>query len=775
MRGFSCSALLIFAALLGADEPPAELLQKSQADLLAGRYATALDQCRRAAEAFRRSGDRTNEARALTGAGLAQLYSGDYREALAHFDRAVEISRAIGDRPGEVTRLNNSGTAQYYLGRYADAMAAYQQAKAVVDANSGAPWHGARRQLTMGNIAMLYQTLGQYEHALDIYAGLLREPGEMPERERAQLLNNAGSLRRRLGDPAKALATYREVQQLYAKAAHRDGEVAVLNNIGIVQAMDLRDYSSAIATFTKALERSRGTPLAVHARLYRGEAEYRAGKLAESGGDFEAALEEARRLGEKEETWKSLYGLARVQAASGDVPQADRLLEQAAAVIESLRADLGGPALRSEFLADKRDVYDLLIEHATDPRVAFRYMEQSRARDIRDRLRILPSLDLDRVAAGLSRDEMVLDYWVGRSSAAVLWIAAGKFGLKRLSMTPGDVDSLNALCEALADPAKPGWRAEAERVSRWLGFAPAIGGADIRHVRIVPDGPLARVPFEVLPLDGATLAVEKLGISYSQSLSILPTAHARRTIWPWQTGLKAVADPAPGPGAPLSGARSWGRLPEAAREVSQIARELGARAEVSAGAEAFKSRLTAGASAPLLHIASHAFSDPRDPDRSYVLFAPPSNAARYDYLYRREVFDLPLSDVDLVTVSACETDAGKSVAGEGEQNFTGAFVAAGAKSVVASQWKVDDRATAELMIRFYQRLAEGLGKAEALRHAKLAFLHSPPVSHPYYWAAFVLHGEALPPIPRIVRWWHLLAVAAATAAILTILARTVSR
>lgn len=92
-------------------------------------------------------------------------------------------------------------------------------------------------------------------------------------------------LRRRLGDPLKALDAYHAAQALYRRAAHRDGEISVLNNIGIVQAMDLRDFPAAIATFSNALRlasESRDRPLMIHARLYRGEALYRSGRLDDS-------------------------------------------------------------------------------------------------------------------------------------------------------------------------------------------------------------------------------------------------------------------------------------------------------------------------------------------------------------------------------------------------------------------------------------------------------------------------------------------------------------
>src|SRR5262249_38722800 len=152
------------------------------------------------------------------------------------------------------------------------------------------PWLASRRQLTAANTAILYQTLGQYDRALALYNDLLNSGQALSPQEQAQLLANVGVLRRRLGDPQKALDTYRAAQALYQKAGHRDGEIAVLNDIGILQAKDLKDYDAAVQTFTTAFEQARQAgdrPLMVHSRMYRGEAYFRAGRLRESAADFE--------------------------------------------------------------------------------------------------------------------------------------------------------------------------------------------------------------------------------------------------------------------------------------------------------------------------------------------------------------------------------------------------------------------------------------------------------------------------------------------------------
>jgi CHAT domain-containing protein len=98
--------------------------------------------------------------------------------------------------------------------------------------------------------------------------------------------------------------------------------------------------------------------------------------------------------------------------------------------------------------------------------------------------------------------------------------------------------------------------------------------------------------------------------------------------------------------------------------------------------------------------------------------------------------------VDLVVLSACVTGQGQEVTGEGLIGLTRGFMHAGATRVVASLWNVDDWATAELMARFYQGMERGgLPPAAALRRAQLELWRTRRWAAPYYWAAFIAHGD----------------------------------
>jgi len=111
------------------------------------------------------------------------------------------------------------------------------------------------------------------------------------------------------------------------------------------------------------------------------------------------------------------------------------------------------------------------------------------------------------------------------------------------------------------------------------------------------------------------------------------------------------------------------------------------------------------------------------------------------YLSLEDIYNLRLPS-DLVVLSACETGLGKEVDGEGLVGLTRGFMYAGASRVVASLWKVDDAATAELMERFYRGMESGgLRPAEALRRAQIEMWQQERWRFPYYWATFQIHGE----------------------------------
>ncbi|MFY0607243.1 MAG: CHAT domain-containing protein [Cyclobacteriaceae bacterium] len=141
-----------------------------------------------------------------------------------------------------------------------------------------------------------------------------------------------------------------------------------------------------------------------------------------------------------------------------------------------------------------------------------------------------------------------------------------------------------------------------------------------------------------------------------------------------------------------------------------------------------------------VHFATHGFVNEAVPAYSGVFLSQDEASEEDCILFASEIYNLEI-DADLVTLSACETGLGKFSYGEGIVGLTRAFLFAGAKNLLVSQWKVSDASTAKMMVDFYDHILAGKSKATALREAKLTLIKSSEFSEPYYWAPFVLIGE----------------------------------
>jgi len=106
-----------------------------------------------------------------------------------------------------------------------------------------------------------------------------------------------------------------------------------------------------------------------------------------------------------------------------------------------------------------------------------------------------------------------------------------------------------------------------------------------------------------------------------------------------------------------------------------------------------------------------------------------------------EVTGMDLRGTQLVVLSACETGLGDVQSGEGVYGLRRAFTLAGAQSQVMSLWRVDDNATKDLMVNYYQRLSKGEGRGEALRQAQLTMIRSQNYAHPKYWSGMIPAGD----------------------------------
>ena len=145
----------------------------------------------------------------------------------------------------------------------------------------------------------------------------------------------------------------------------------------------------------------------------------------------------------------------------------------------------------------------------------------------------------------------------------------------------------------------------------------------------------------------------------------------------------------------------------------------------------------------IVHFATHGLLNSQYPELSGIVLSLVNEQGQPvdGFLRLNEIYNMNLS-ADLVVLSACQTALGKEIKGEGLIGLTRGFMYAGSPRVVASLWKVDDAATAELMKIFYQKmLKENMRPAAALRAAKIEMRKQKRWNAPFYWAAFELQGE----------------------------------
>jgi CHAT domain-containing protein len=385
----------------------------------------------------------------------------------------------------------------------------------------------------------------------------------------------------------------------------------------------------------------------------------------------------------------------------------------------------------------------------------------------------------DRV---LDPDTLLLEYSLGEDRS-FLWAVTSdtlqSYTLPSRAVIEAAARSLYRAWSVGNGVAGPEAARRAGALSRML-LGPAARSLSKKRVAIVAEGALLYVPFAALPLPsrrGGTAG--GIALVDEHEIVSLPSASTLAVLREEASGRKApqrriavLADPVfSGRDPRVRGARAAAlsaadrdvgnalvrslqdvglagleRLSGSRREAQAIA-ALAGPGEVFSALDFEASRAAAlgpeVAGARIVHFASHALLDSRHPDLSgIVLSLVDEHGGPADgFLQARDVYKLRLS-ADLVVLSGCQTAIGKEVRGEGLLGLSRGFMYAGAPRVIASLWKVPDRATSELMKRFYRGiLSEGMRPAEALRAAQIAIRQDKRWASPYSWAAFVLQGD----------------------------------
>lgn len=187
------------------------------------------------------------------------------------------------------------------------------------------------------------------------------------------------------------------------------------------------------------------------------------------------------------------------------------------------------------------------------------------------------------------------------------------------------------------------------------------------------------------------------------------------------------------------------RLLASREEASSIARAApGADVTIATGFRASQATALAMLQGPyrVVHFATHGILNDEHPELSGLIMSlvDDRGALQDGFLRAQDVYGLRVN-ADLVVLSACETALGRMLRGEGITGLVHAFLRGGARTVVASKWRVDDVATEELMSEFYRRLlAEGEDPATALRLSQIKLFRRKRTRAPFFWGAFEVHG-----------------------------------
>jgi CHAT domain-containing protein len=268
-----------------------------------------------------------------------------------------------------------------------------------------------------------------------------------------------------------------------------------------------------------------------------------------------------------------------------------------------------------------------------------------------------------------------------------------------------------------------------------------IAASGIRHLTIVPDGPLHGFPFSALTLDGSKRPlIANYSIAYAPSLTALDNLRARAKLQQNRVSHDAlvVAD-----NIEISGfASGLPQLPHSMDEARVIQSFLGDSAIVLEARGERKQRLLQQLKEPysILHFATHGLLNDKEPALSGLVLSDTSNA---DSLWLTpEISGLEINTT-LVVLSACESSLGKHIPGEGLLSLSRAFIEAGASDVIGTLWSVQDYTSSVLITEFYRFLFDdGLSIAKALQKAQASVYsnNNNDWADPYYWAGYQLQG-----------------------------------
>ncbi|HSK80218.1 MAG TPA: CHAT domain-containing tetratricopeptide repeat protein, partial [Thermoanaerobaculia bacterium] len=729
-----------------------------------GDWEKARGLCLQALDLIRKLGDTANEARILNNLGIVAKRQLRLEEALALYDQSLELARGSGDVEAQITSLNNLAFLYLRLNQLDKALEHCRDAMALT---------GGRKATEIDSRYILG----------DIYRkqGILQAARE--EFEKALELSRAWGDRSREGHTLLALARVeREAGDVEGALARAESVLDVVESLrSRVQDQNLRalflaanqgEYEFAIDT---AMALHRANPASGYlAKALQISERARARSLleilSESGVDIRQGANPA--LLEREHNLRAELGqreMHRLSVLSSEDPErlaeAERRIEETLEKYRAVQEDLRASSPRYAALTQPRplDLREIRTQVLDGQAILLEY---SLGRERSYVWAVTPDSIQGFELPGRVRIEEAVSTYYGMLTARNQHLPSESVPVYRRRVTEADAQVRKA----------------AEELSKLI-LAPVEGLLGNGPVLVVADGALQYVPFAALPLPSSGIPLirrqEVVSLPSASALAVLrqearergraprmlavladPVFREDDDRLPRQRAGRAPQVPAAPPFMPrrdFSLSLAQGRQTEASpmrlprlfsseNEAKAITALVPADQRfVALGFAASRETATSGRLGQyrMVHFATHGLLRSDHPELSSLVLSlyDEQGRPRDGFLRLSDIYNLELK-ADLVVLSACQTALGKEIRGEGLVGLTRGFMYAGAERVLASLWSVEDRATAELMKRFYHALlVEKLRPAAALRQAQLDMAGSARWSSPYYWAGFSLQGE----------------------------------
>jgi CHAT domain-containing protein/Tfp pilus assembly protein PilF len=693
---------------------------------LQDNYTQALDYYQRTLKIKEEVGEKLGISDALHNIGTIRYLQNDYPQALEYHQRSLKIMEEIGNKLGISNALNNVGTIRYLQNDYAQALEYHQRSLKIKEEISDKT--GISK--TLNNIGAVYQSQGFFQHAIEVAkraANIAEQVGSRNYFVDAHTL--AGNSYQALNQPEQA-------KKAFTKAISEIEETR--NQIVGGEQQQQQFFAGKLSPYYGMVSLLIGQNNTTDAFAFAERAKARAlldvlqtGKL-----NITRAMSPAEK--QQEQQFNSQIVLLNTQIYKEKLnPQQDQ------ARLNDLNAKLQKARLEME--AFQTSLY------AAHPELKIQ-RGQAQTITLSEAAAIIPDAKTALLEFVVSADQTYLFALSKSASQSTPDLNVYKIDIKQ--------KELAKLCSEFRQHL-------GNRHISYQNIAMKLYDLLLKPVRaqlpgksnliIIPDGVLWELPFQALQPVRNHFLIEDYAISYAPSLTVLQKMikTRKRNTTP-ATTLLAV-------GNPIIGAETSARLkatlmddqllplPEAERQVKLLQKlYTPSRSKVYIGQAAGEAKVKAEAgNSRILHLATHGILNDASPMYSQIVLAYNEADTNEDGLLEAwEIMNLELN-ADLVVLSACDTARGKLGAGEGMIGLSWALFVAGSPATVVSQWKVESASTTELMVAFHKNLQTATGKqrlkmtkAEAMRRAALKLLKTPNYRHPFYWAAFVVIGDA---------------------------------